>query len=165
MSNSLWPCRLQHARLPCPSPSPRICSNSCLLSQWCHPTISWPSSPSVAPFSFCHQSFLVSGSFIISWLSTSRSQSIGASASVKNSHFQIFFLIYGGFLLCCWLKHVHRLPDGYYNKRCETASWESSEYAVQRVVFKVWLYRSRNRGLGQVNELHDTSIFQYLNYW
>ena len=95
MSNSLWPCRLQHARLPCPSPSPRICSNSCLLSQWCHPTISWPSSPSVAPFSFCHQSFLVSGSFIISWLSTSRSQSIGASASVKNSHFQIFFSFMG----------------------------------------------------------------------
>ena len=63
MSNSLRPCRLQHAKLPCPSPSPRICSNSCLLSQWCHPTISWPSSPSVALFSFCHQSFLVLGSF------------------------------------------------------------------------------------------------------
>ena len=79
--------------------------------------------------------------------------------------FPNIFLIYGGFLLCCCLKHVHRLPDGYYNKRCETAYWEISEYAVQRAVFEVWLYRSRNRGLGQVNELHDTSIFQYLNYW
>ena len=95
MSNSLQPCRLQHARLPCPSPSPGICSNSCLLSRWCHPTISWPSSPSVAPFSFCHQSFSVSGSFTISWLFTSRSQSIGASASVKNIYFQIFFSFMG----------------------------------------------------------------------
>ena len=40
VSNSLWPHGLQHARLPCPSPSPRVYSNSCLLSQWCHPTIS-----------------------------------------------------------------------------------------------------------------------------
>ena len=40
VSNSLWPHGLQHARLPCPSPYPRACSNSCLLSQWCHPTIS-----------------------------------------------------------------------------------------------------------------------------
>ena len=40
MSGSLWPLELKHARLPCPSPSPRACSNSCPLSQWCHPTIS-----------------------------------------------------------------------------------------------------------------------------
>ena len=52
MSNSLWPHGLQHARLPCLSPSPRACSNSCPLSQWCHPTIS----SSVSPFS-CLQSF------------------------------------------------------------------------------------------------------------
>ena len=39
MSNSLQPCRLQHIRLLCPSPTPGVCSNSCLLSQWCHPTI------------------------------------------------------------------------------------------------------------------------------
>ena len=53
MSNSLWPHELQHARLLCPSPSPGACSNSCLLSWWCHPTIS----SSVIPFSFCLQSF------------------------------------------------------------------------------------------------------------
>ena len=56
MSNSLQPCGLQHARLPCLSLSPRVCSKSCPLSQWCHPTIS----SSVTPFSSCPQSFSVS---------------------------------------------------------------------------------------------------------
>ena len=56
---SLPPHGLQHARLPCPSPPPRACSNSCPLSQWCHPTIS----SSVVPFSSCPQSFPASGSF------------------------------------------------------------------------------------------------------
>ena len=59
MSNSLWPNGLQHARPPCPSPSPRVCSNSCLLSQWCYLTIS----SSAAPFSLCLQSLPLSGSF------------------------------------------------------------------------------------------------------
>ena len=67
--------RLQHTRLPCPSPSPRACSNSCPWSQWCHPIIS----SSVIPFS-CLQSFPASGSFPMSWLFTSDGQSIGASA-------------------------------------------------------------------------------------
>ena len=53
LSNSLWPHGLQHARLPCPSPAPRACSDSCPSSQWCHPTIS----SSVIPFSSCLQSF------------------------------------------------------------------------------------------------------------
>ena len=52
VSDSLWPHGLQHARLPCPSPSPRACSNLCPLSWWCHPTIS----SSVIPFSSCLQS-------------------------------------------------------------------------------------------------------------
>ena len=66
---------LQQARLPCPLPTPRGCSNSCPLSQWCHPTIFI----SVAPFS-CLLSFLASGSFLVSWLFTSDDQCIGASA-------------------------------------------------------------------------------------
>ena len=77
MSDSLWPHGLQHARPPCPSPSPRACSNSCLSSQWCHPTIS----SSVVPFSSCLQSFPASGSFPMSRLFISGGQSIGASAS------------------------------------------------------------------------------------
>ena len=60
MSDSLWLHGLQHARLPCPSWSPRACSNSCPLNWWCHPTIS----SSVVPFSSCLQSFPASGSFL-----------------------------------------------------------------------------------------------------
>ena len=70
---------LQHARLPCPSPSPRICWNSCPSSQWCHPTIS----SYVVPFSSCLQSFVDSGSFPMNRLFTSGGQNIGVSASAS----------------------------------------------------------------------------------
>ena len=76
MSNSLWPHGLQHTRLPCPSPSPRACSNPCPLSQWYHPM----TSSSVAHFISCLQSFPASGSFPMSQFFTSGGQSIGASA-------------------------------------------------------------------------------------
>ena len=76
MSNSLWPYGLQHARLPCSSLTPRTCSDLCPLSRWCHPTIS----SSVVPFSSCLQPFPASGPFLMSWLFTSRGQSIRASA-------------------------------------------------------------------------------------
>ena len=76
MSNSLQPHWLQHARLPCTSLSPEVCSNSCPLSQWCYLTIS----SSVAPISSCPQSFPASGSFPLSQLFASGGQSIGASA-------------------------------------------------------------------------------------
>ena len=79
VSDSLRPHGPQHARLPCPSPSPRACSNSCPLSWWCYPTIS----SSVVPFSSCLQSFLPSGSFLMSQLFALGSQSIGASASAS----------------------------------------------------------------------------------
>ena len=77
MSDSLWLHGLQHARLPCPSLSPRVCSNSCQLHRWCRPTIS----SSVVPFSSFFQSFPASGSFPMSWLFTWGGQSISASAS------------------------------------------------------------------------------------
>ena len=76
MSNSLWPHRLQHARPPCPSPTPRVYPNSCPLSQWYHPTIS----SSVVPFSSHLQSFPPSGSFQMSQFFTSGGQSIRVSA-------------------------------------------------------------------------------------
>ena len=79
MSDSLPPNGLQHARLPCPSPTPGACSNSCLSSQWCHPTIS----SSVVPFSSWLQSFPALGSFPISQFFTSGGQRIGASASAS----------------------------------------------------------------------------------
>ena len=87
MSDSLWPHGLQHARLPCLSPSPRACSNSCPLSPWCCPTIL----SSVVPFSFCLQSFPASGSFQMSPFFASGSQSIGASASVLPMNIQNWF--------------------------------------------------------------------------
>ena len=89
MSDSLWPHGMQHARLPCPSPTPRACSNSCPWGQWCHPTIS----SSVVPFSSCLQSFPASGSFPMSQFFTWRGQSIGvtASASVLPVNIQDWF--------------------------------------------------------------------------
>ena len=75
----LWPHELQHARLPCPSPSPGVSSNSCPLRQWRPPAIS----SSVIPFCFCPQSFPASRSFPMSWLFAPGGQSIGASASVS----------------------------------------------------------------------------------
>ena len=79
MSDSLWPHRLQHARPPCPSPTPGVYSNSCPLSRWCHLAIS----SSVVHFSSCLQYFLASGSFPLSQLFTSGGQSIGVSASTS----------------------------------------------------------------------------------
>ena len=84
VSNSLRPHGLQHARLPCPSPTPRACSNSCPSNQWCHPTIS----SSVIPFSSCLWSVPASGSFQMSQLFASGGQSIGASASVLPMNIQ-----------------------------------------------------------------------------
>ena len=79
MSDSLQPYEPQHTRPPCPSPTPSIHPNSCLLTQWCHPTIS----SSVIPFFSCPQSFLASGSFQMSQLFASGGQSIGLSASTS----------------------------------------------------------------------------------
>ena len=76
LSDSLQPHGRQHARPPCPSPTPRAYSNTCPSSQWCHPTI--PSS--VVPFSSCLQSFPALGSFQMSQFFASGGQSIGASA-------------------------------------------------------------------------------------
>jgi len=79
MSHSLWPHGLQHVRPPSSSPTPGIYSNSCPLSWWCHPAIS----SSVVPFSTCSQSFPASGSFKLSQIFASGSQSIGVSASTS----------------------------------------------------------------------------------
>ena len=77
MSDSLQPHGLQHTRLPCPTPTPGACPNSCASTRWCHPTIS----SSVFPFSSCLQSFPTSGSFQMSQFFASGGQSIGVSAS------------------------------------------------------------------------------------
>ena len=79
MSDSLQHHGLQHARFPCPLPSPGVCSDTCPLNWWCHSTIS----SSVTSFSSCLQSFPASGFFPMSQLFTSGGQSIGASASAS----------------------------------------------------------------------------------
>ena len=93
MSNSLQPHELQRTRPPCPSPTPRVYSNSCPLSWWCHPTIS----SSVVPFSSCPKSFPASGSFQMSQFFTSGGQSIrvSASASVLPMNIQDWFPLGG----------------------------------------------------------------------
>ena len=75
--NCVWLCDFMNSRLPCPSPFPRICWNSCPLGWWCNPIIS----SSVAPFPSCRQSFPISGSFSMSQFFPSGGQSVGASAS------------------------------------------------------------------------------------
>ena len=79
LSDSLQPHESQHARPPCPYPTPRVSPNSCSSSQWCHPAIS----SSVVPFSSCPQSLPASGSFSMSQLFTWAGQSIGVSASAS----------------------------------------------------------------------------------
>ena len=79
VSDSLWLNGLQHTRHPCPSPTPRVCLNSCLSRWWCHSTIS----SSVVPFSSCLQSSPASGSSPVSQFFTSGGQSIGVSASTS----------------------------------------------------------------------------------
>ena len=79
VSDSFWPHELQHARPPCPSPTPRVYSNSCLSSRWCHPAIS----SSAVPFSSCTQPLPASGSFPMSQLFAWGGQSTGVSASAS----------------------------------------------------------------------------------
>ena len=88
-SDSLWPRGLQHAKPSCPSPAPSVYSNSCPLSQWCHPAIS----SSITPFSSCLQSFSASWFFPVSHFFQSGGQSIetSASASVLPMNIQTWF--------------------------------------------------------------------------
>ena len=87
ISDSFRPHGLQHARLPCPSPTPRVYSDSCPLSRWCHPTIS----SSIVPSSSCLQSFPASGSLQMNQFFTSGGHSIGFSASVLPMNIQDWF--------------------------------------------------------------------------
>ena len=80
VSNTLWPHGLHHARFSCPSPSRRVCSNSCPSSWWCHPNIS----SSVIPFWPCLQSFPASGSFPMSQFFATGGQNVGVSASTMS---------------------------------------------------------------------------------
>ena len=127
VSDSLRPNELQHARLPCPSLSPGVCSNSCPLSWWCHPTISL----SVAPFSSCPQFFPASGSFPVSWLFALCGQRIKTSASAPVPPIQDWFpleLRIDAFELWCW-RRLLRVP---WTARRSNQLWVRSSIMSQR---------------------------------
>ena len=110
VSDSLWPHGLQqHARLPCPSPTPGVCSNSCPSSQWCRPTIS----SSVIPFSSRLQSFPASGSFPVSQFFASGGQSIGVSASASVLPMNIQDWVPLGWT--CWLSLQSKGPSRVFS--------------------------------------------------
>ena len=119
MSYSLQAHELQHIRLPWPSLFSGVCSNSCPLSWWCHPTVS----SSVTPFFSCSQSFPTSGSFPVNWLFISGGQSIIASASV----FQwIFRLI--SFRID---RLISSLPKGLSRVFSSTTVWKHHFFGTQ----------------------------------
>ena len=122
MSDSLWPHELQHTRLPSHLLSPRFCANSFPWNWWCHSTISL----SLAAFFSCHESFPASGSFPVSWLFTSRSQSIGASAYVYT---QLLLVPCSFFVFCCLKRHLSRYKccrKGSQVSDCLTSSQSSN---------------------------------------
>ena len=126
VSNSMWPHGLQHARLPCLSPTQGACSNSCPLSWWCHPSIS----SSVIPFS-CLQSFPASESFLMSQPFPSSGQNIGASAPRQS--FQWVFRI--DFFRIDWLDllavqgTLKRLLQHHSSKA--SILWHSAFFMIQ----------------------------------
>ena len=111
VSNSLRPHELQHARPPCPSPTPRVHPNPCPLCQWCYPT----TSSSVVPFSSCPQSFPASGSFPRNRFFTSGGLSIGASASASSEYSGLI-----SFRIDCFdllASHLEKLARDYFTRR------------------------------------------------
>ena len=117
---------LQHARPPCPSPTPRVYSNSCPLSQWCHPTIS----SSVVPFSSCPQSFPASGSFPMSQFFTSGGQSLGTSASVLPMNIQDWFPLGWTGLISLQSKGLSRV---FSNPPVQKHEFFSNQFSIKKV--------------------------------
>ena len=133
MSDSLRPHELQHCRLPYPSLSPWLCSNSCPLSQWCHPSIS----SSVVSFSSCPQSFPASGSFPVSQLFTSGGQSIRASASVLPMSIQGWFPLGWTDLVSLLSKGLSRVFSNTTVQKCQFLGTQPYLWANSHIY--IWL--------------------------
>ena len=133
MSNSLQPHESQHARPPCPSPTPGVYTNSCPLSQWCHPAIS----SSVVPFSSYLQSFPASGSFPISWLFALGGQSIGALATVLPMNIWGWFLLGSTALIFLQSKELSRVFSNTTVSRHEFFSTQPSLWSNSHI--HTWL--------------------------
>ena len=138
MSESLQPHGLQHARPPCASPTPGVCSNSCPWSWWCHPTIS----SSVIPFSSCLQSFPVAGSFQMSQFFTSGGQRIGASdsASVLTKNIQDWFPLGLTGLISWQSKGLSRVFSN-------TTVQKHQFFSAQGIGYFYWWYTTRQGSL------------------
>ena len=171
MSNSLQLHRLQQARLPCPSLSPGVCSNSCPLSRWCHATIS----SSVALFS-CPQSFPASQSFLMSLFFTSGGQSTRASASVPPVNIQdwlplgltgLISLLSKGLLKSLLQHHSLKVPIFW----CSTFFWPNSylyitigktiALTIQTFASKVMSLLFNTLSMFVIAFLPTSSIFQF----
>ena len=128
MSDSLPPHGLQHARLPCPLPTPGAYSNSCPSCGWCHLTIS----SSVVPFSSCLQSFPASGSFPVSWFFISGGQSIevSASASVLPMNIQSRFPLELTDLISLQSRGLLKSPLQHHNSKVSIL-WRLAFFNVQ----------------------------------
>ena len=120
VSDSLWHHGLEHSRLPCPSLSPEVCSKSCPLSQWCHPTIS----SFITPFSSLLQSFPVSEYFLVNQFFASGGQSIGASASVLPMNIQYWFPL-------GWTGWISLLSKGLQRVFSSTTVWKHQFFSTQ----------------------------------
>ena len=122
VSGSLWPHELQqHTRIPCPSPTPRVCSNLCPLSQWCYPTIS----SSVTHFSSCLQSFPASGSFPVSQLL----KVWGFSISPSNEYSGLIFFRTDSFDLLAVQRTLKSLLQHHGSRA--SILWHSAFFIVQ----------------------------------
>ena len=140
VSDSLQPPGLQLARPPCPSPTPRACSDSCPLSRWCHPTIS----SSVIPFSSCLQSFPASGSFPVSQFFQSGGQSIGASgsASVLTMNIQDWFPLRWTGWISLQSKGLSRVFSNTTVQKHQFLSAQLSLWSSSQI--HTWLLKSRS---------------------
>ena len=155
MSDPLWLCELQHTRLSCPSLSPGVCSKSCPLSWWCHPTISF----SVIPFFFCPQSFPASGSFPMSWFFTWGIQSIGVSAyaSVLPMNIQDWFLLgFTGF--------ISLLSKGLSRVFSSSTIWKHQFFGTQPSLwsnFHICAWLLKNHSFDYMDLCQQSDVFAF----
>ena len=139
VSDSLWPHGLQHARLPCPSPSPGACLNSWPSNQRCHPTIS----SSLVPFSSRLQSFPASGSFPMNRLFTSGGQNIGASVSASASASVLPMNIQDWFPLG-WTGWISLQSKGHSMVFSNTTVQKHNSLALSFLYGPAWLWKNHS---------------------
>ena len=155
VSDSLWPQGLQHSRLPCPSPSPRVCSNSCPLSWWYHPT----NFSSVILLSSCLYFFPASGSFSMSHFFPSGGQIIEASASVFPMNIQDWFPLGLIGLISLLSKGLSRVFSSTTIQKHQFLSAQLSLWSNSHI--HTWLLKNRSFDYTELCWQSDISGFQY----